>query len=124
MSLKGNAYTLPDPTMSVDPTILKLDNAIVPTTPMMMGTHVADASGVFILKGNWKLAASTEVRFIVTHATQFATTTSNVYNGGVDYLILDVMKAVNAGDTITISRAGTAANTILNGTVAFYFVKS
>jgi hypothetical protein len=121
MSLKGNLYLLPDPIMSVDPTVLTLDGAAVPTSPMIMGTHTATASGAFILKGSWTLNAATETRFVVQHATAFSTASTTIYSSGTT-MMLDVVKQVTAGDTITISRAGTAANTILKGHVTFYFV--
>jgi len=121
MSLKGSQHLIPDPIMSVDPTVLTLDGAAVPTTPMIMGTHVAAASGAFILKGTWTLAAATETRFIVQHATASSTTSTNIYSSGTT-MMLDVVKQVTAGDTITISRSGTAANTIIKGTLGFYFV--
>jgi hypothetical protein len=123
MSLKGSQYLIPDPIMSVDPTTLTLTGAAVPTTPMIMGTHVAAASGAFILKGTWTLAAATEARFTVLHATASSSTSTIIYSSG-STMMLDVVKQVTAGDTITISRAGTAANTIVSGHVAFYFVAS
>jgi hypothetical protein len=121
MSLKGSQHLIPDSIMSVDPTVLTLDGAAVPTAPMIMGTHVAAQTGAFILKGTWTLAAATEARFVVQHATSTATTSTNIYSSGTS-MMLDVVKQVTAGDTITISRAGTAANTISKGSVAFYFV--
>jgi predicted phage tail protein len=121
MSLKGSQYLIPDPVMSVDPTTLTLTGAAVPTSPMVMGTHVAPATGAFILKGTWTLAASTEVRFTVLHATASSSISTVIYSSGTT-MMLDFVKQVTAGDTITISRQGTAANTIVQGHVCFYFV--
>jgi hypothetical protein len=124
MSVKGALHTIPTATMSNDPTTLTLTNAALPTQPMVMGTHVATKSGVFILKGYFSLSASTEARFRITHTTASSTTVSTIYNNTKPYMVLNVVKQVTAGDTITMDRSGTTAMTIPNGSISFYFVES
>jgi hypothetical protein len=124
MSLKGALHSIPNSTMSNDPTTITLTNAVLPTQPMIMGSHVATKSGAFILKGFMSFSGSTEARFRITHSTASSTTISTTYNINKPYMVINIVKQVTAGDTITMDRSGTAAMTIPNGSISFYFVES